>query len=257
MKIVTYLLVVLLVGALAGGAYFYMIPYKQMAAEYEKLSAGQPEFDRARRELAKYKEREKANSGWTEPAAERLRSGLARDISEGTAEVVVAGNRVVVNISEKALYTPNSVTFAKDSPQALANLASLLKDFKDREILVGDATVPAPAQGKGRKRVPAKDARTLASGRTLALVKYLAQNGVADETLIAASYPAKMPDRGFKLKGEKVVIVIAAPAVSEALPASAKPDTKPAVSTKTTPTPAAASQIKTIPISTVPPKKVQ
>ncbi len=257
MKIVTYVVVALLVVALAGGAYFYSIPYKQLAAEYEKLRAGQPEFDRARKELAKYKEREKANSGWTGPAAERLRTGLAREISEGTAEVVVAGDRVVLNISEKALYTPNSVTFAKDSPQELANLAAVLKDFRDREILVGNATVPAPAQGKGRKRIPAKDARTLASGRTLALVKNLAQNGVADETLIAAAYPAKMPDHGFRLKGEKVIIVIAAPAGAEAIPASAKPDTKPAVSTKMTPTPAAASQIKTIPISTVPPKKVQ
>ncbi len=256
MKIVTYVLIALLVVASACGAYFYLVPYKQMATEYAKLKAGQPEFEKARRELNKFREKEKLETAWTGPAAEKLRAGLKKRIDEGKAEVVVSGNRIIINISETVLFTPNSMTFAKDSQQDLAVLAALLKDFKDRDIIIGDATMPAPAQGKGRKKVPGKDARTLASGRMLELVKHLAKNGVTDEALIAAAYPSKMPDRGFKLKSEKVVVVISAPSVAEAASASSVQDAKPAVSTKPMPNPAPASQIKTIPISTVPPVKV-
>ncbi len=258
MKVVTYIVVVLLIAALAGGAYFFYFLHKPMALEYEKLRAGQPEFDKARRELAMCKEREKtesAESAWTGPAAELLRRGFNKEITEGKAEVAVSGNRVIVNLAETVLYTPKSVTFAKDSQPSLAMLAALLKDIRDKDISVGVATVPVPAQGKGRKRVPAKDARTLAAGRTLELVKYLVKNGVADDALIAAAYPSRMRDRGFKLKGDKVVIIISAPVTAGAPAAgAAKPEPKPAA---TPSTPAASSQIKTIPISTIPPTKVQ
>jgi hypothetical protein len=259
MKVATYILIGLLVVTLAGGAFFFLNIYKPMAVDYEKFKAGQPEFDNARKELGKYKEREKLESGWTGQAAEKLRAGLSKEISNGKAEVAVAGNRVVINITETVLYTPNSVTFAKDSQQSLANLASLLKDFKDKDIFVGNTTMPAPAQGKGRKRVPAKDARTMASGRTLELVKYLVKNGVADEALIAASYPAKLPDRGLKIKEKKTVIVISSPAMAPTEMSAPKQETKPAPSATSTPTVTAgtaAPQTKSIPISTVPPKKV-
>jgi outer membrane protein OmpA-like peptidoglycan-associated protein len=259
MKIVTYILIGLLLVTLAGGAYFFQYIFKPMAVDYEKLKAGQPEFDKARKELGKYKEQEKLESGWTGPAAEKLRAGLSKDISDGKAEVVVAGNRIVINIREAVLFTPNSVTFAKDSQQSLANLASLLKDLKDKDILVGNTTMPAPAQGKGRKRVPAKDARTLASGRTLELVKYLVKNGVADGTLIAASYPSKLPERGFKIKEKKTIFIISSPAIVSTETPAPKQETKPAPAARSTPTVtagSAASQTKSIPISPGPPKKV-
>ena len=259
LKIVTYILTGLLVVTLAGGAYFFLYIYKPMAVDYEKLKAGQPESDKARKELGKYKEREKLESGWTGQAAEKLRAGLSKEISDGKAEVVVAGNRIVINITETVLYTPNSVTFAKDSQQSLASLASLLKDFNDKDIFVGNTTMPAPAQGKGRKRIPAKDARTLASGRTLELVKYLVKNGVADGTLIAASYPSKLPERGFKIKEKKTVIVISSPATASTETPAPKQETRPAPSARSTPTVTAGSatpQTKSIPISTGPPKKV-
>jgi outer membrane protein OmpA-like peptidoglycan-associated protein len=263
MKIVTYILIGLLVVTLGGGAYLYLYQYSPMAAEYQKMQQGQPEFEKARKELKKYADREKQEAGWTGAAAEALRKGLANEIAAGKAEVVVAGSRVIVNIAEAVLYTPQSVTFARDAKPALDNLAALLREYKDKEIFVGNMTQAAPAQGKGRKRVPAKDARTLSSGRSVELVKYLEKNGVPMDTLIASSYPAKMPDRGFTIKEQKTVIVIAFPAsAGQAAPAQ-KTETKPEAAVKTVPAvtaaPAApaAAQPKSIPISTVPPKKAQ
>ena len=163
MKIVTYILIGLLVATLGGGTYFFLYEYKPVAAEYEKMKQGQPEFERTRKELNQLRAKEKQESGWIGPVVDALKKGLANEIAAGKAEVVVAGNRVIVNIAEGVLYTPLSVTFARDSKPSLDNLAALLKEFKDKEIVVGNMTKPAPAQGKGRKRIPPRDARTLAT----------------------------------------------------------------------------------------------
>ena len=259
MKIVTYILIGLLVVTLGAGAYFYLYQYAPKAAELQKLQQGQPEFDRTRKELKKYTDREKQETGWIGSVVETLKKGLTNEIAAGTAEVAVAGSKVVVNIAESVLYTPMSVTFARNSQQNLAALAAFLKDLKDKEIVVGNMTQPAPAQGKGRKKIPAKDARTLAAGRSLELVKYLEKNGVPAEALVTASYAGKLPDRGFRIKDQKTVIVIAAPAAAGQEAASPKLETKPAPATRTTATAAAGApgpQPKSIPISTVPPKKV-
>jgi len=261
MKIVTYLLIVLLVVMLGGGAYFYLHEYKPVAAEYEKMKQGQPEFERTRNELNQLKAKGKQESGWIGPVVDAFKKGLANDIAAGRAEVVTAGNRIIVNIAEGVLYTPLSVTFARDGRPSLDNLAALLKEFKDKEIFVGNMTKPAPAQGKGRKKIPARDARTLASGRSLELVKYLEKNGVPAESLVAASYPAKVPERGFKIKEQKTIIVITAPASASPEAAAPKLESKTAPATQPTATAssaaAPASQLKSIPISTVPPKKTQ
>jgi outer membrane protein OmpA-like peptidoglycan-associated protein len=268
MKIVTYVVIALLIIALAGGAYFYLYEYKPLAGEFAKLQAGQPEFEKARKELAKYASREKQDTGWIENAKQALKKGLSSEIASGRAEVASVGNRLIVNISEGVLYTPLSVTFAKDSKPSLDNLAALLKEFKDKEIVVGNMTTSAPAQGKGRKKVPARDARTLASGRSLELVKYLEKNGVQSEVLVAASYPAKVPERGFKIKEQKTIIVITVPASASPETAVTKQDVKTAPATQPMATPstkptttvsaaAPSSQLKSIPISTVPPKKTQ
>jgi len=265
MKIASIVLIVLLLATLGGGAYFYLKIHAPMAVDLEKMKQGQPEFDKARKELSQLKAKEKQESGWTGPVMDALKKGLATEISAGRAEVVTAGNRVIVNISESVLYTPLSITFAKDSKPSLDNLAALLKEFKDKEIVVGNMTTSAPAQGKGRKKVPARDARTLASGRSLELVKYLEKNGVSAEALVAASYPAKVPERGFKIKEQKTIIVITAPATASAAEAAApKAEAKTAPATQTTSTAttkptatatAPSAQLKSIPISTVPPKK--
>jgi hypothetical protein len=260
MKILTYLLVLLLIAALGGAAYFYLVIHQPMALDLAKMKTGLPEFERTKRELKKCREAEKEAMGWTGAVADQLSKGLAAEIANGKAEVVVSGSRVVANIDEALLFTPKSITFAKDSQQELATLAAVLKDIKSREISVGVETLPAPAQGKGKKRIPAKDARTLASGRALELVKYLVKNGLAEDSLVAAAYPSAMPDRGFKLKGQKVIIVIATtpssggpnhlPAKNAVMPA---PATKASATTVSSPQ----MQIKTIPISTAPPKSVR
>ncbi len=259
MKAFTTLVTALLIATLAGAAYLYLYTYQPMVTAYARLQAGQPEFQMARRELATFKAREKQDTGWIDPAAAAAKKLLETEIGAGKAEVVVAGNRLVVNVAEDVLYTPKSVTFAKSSPQSLANLAALIRYLKGKEFLVGNMTEPAPAHGRGRKRVPARDARSLASARSLELVKYFERNGVSSDVLVAAAYPEKVQDQGFKIKSGKTVIVISQPV------AVARAATAPAPVTRPVPTPKPATaapaaqqpraQQKPIPISPAPPKQ--
>jgi outer membrane protein OmpA-like peptidoglycan-associated protein len=210
MKIVTAVLTVLLILTLTAGALFYLKAYKPMAEDNARMTAGMPELDKATLELRQRKEKESRETAWLKPAIEALSAGLGNEITSGKVEVLSAGNRVVVNIAEQTLYLPDSYTFAKESPQIRANLVALLKGdaVKGKDIYIGNTTHAVPAQGRGRKKIAAKDARTLAAERSAALIKYLEKNGVSQDALIAAAYSPQQPKMGSLIKDRKTVIII-------------------------------------------------
>lgn len=221
MKIAAYLLSILLIAALGAAAIFYIETFEPMYADYKRMKTGMPELDRAKVELRKYQEQE----AWVKPAVGALKAGLADEVNAGEAEVAAAGPAIVVNISEDIMYTPGSVTFSVDSPRFRLKLAALLaaKELKGRQIIVGHSTDSVPARGRGRKRVPPREGRTLAADRAVAMAKYLEQNKVAPEMIVAAGYAAKLPDTGFKIKDHKTIIVIQNPPAPSREPAKAKP----------------------------------
>lgn len=264
MKIVAYLLVFLLIAALGAGAYFYLNMFKPMTADYERMKTSMPELEKAKTDLKKYRERENQETAWLNPAVDAISTVLADEIKTGKAEVLAAGNKVVINISELALYMPGSYTFTQESRTLLVKLNTLLSSsvVKGKELSVGNTTEGAPARGKGRKRIPSKDARMLAADRSAALVKYLEKNGVNQDTLIAAAYSAKQPEIGFKIKNHKTVIIIenppTAPLVAKQDVASTPSQVKPTNATNTMTAPEAQSvppaQPKPIPIQPAQPK---
>src|SRR5574341_141979 len=151
MKIISYILVVLLVAALGAGAFFYLTIYTPMAADHARIKAGMPELDKAKTELKKYKEKEAQqakDAAWVTPAVDFLNNGLADEIKAGKAEIVSAGNAIVINMAEEALYTPQSKTFAKDT-QTRLKLTGLLKydGFKGKDIFIGNVTESVAAHG--------------------------------------------------------------------------------------------------------------
>lgn len=210
MRIVIAILLVLLLAGIGGAAYFYMFTYQPLD---ERVKTSLPEFDKTKAELKKYKEKEKKETAWISPMINTLNTVLSNEIKTGKIEVLSTGNMVVVNISEEALYMPGSKTFAQDSRQLLANLDSLLKNdaIKGKDIYIGNTTQTPQMQGKGKRKIPAKDARTLAAERSLELVKHLEKNGVNPDALIAASYSSKQPAIGSKIKDHKTVILIGNP----------------------------------------------
>jgi hypothetical protein len=255
MKIVTSVLLALLIMTLTAGAVFYLKVYKPMAADYALMTTRLPELNRAKVELKQIKEKESKESAWLNPAIETLKVGLGNEIKSGKAEVLAAGNKIVVNISEKALYLPGSYTFSKESPQLRSNLVALLKNggLKGKDIYIGNTTHSVPAQGRGRKKVPAKDARTLAAERSTALIRDFEKNGINQDALIAAAYSPKQPVTGFLIKDHKTVIIIESP--SAASLGAAKQESAPqpdpvtgSTSTLTAPRAASRTQPRPIPI---------
>jgi len=213
MKIATSVLAALLLVTLGAAAVFYLKTHQPMAAEYEKMKSGMNELDKAKTELKKYREKESRETAWLNPAIDILSAGLSDEIKAGKAEVLSSGNIVVVNIAEDALYMPGSHAFLKESQQLLRKLDSLLRDdkLKGKQITIGNTTQPVPAQGKGRKKIPARDARTLAADRSAALIQYLEKSGVNRDALIAAAYSSNQPEIGFRLKAQKTVIIMENP----------------------------------------------
>ena len=247
MKIVTYAVIALLVLALGAGAFFYFKVYSPLTEDYARIKAGLPELDRAKTELKKYKEkeiRESKEGAWISPAIDALSSGLGDEIKSGKVEVLAAGNKVIVNISEEALFLPGSYTFAQESPALRANLATLLKTdkIKGKDVSIGNMTRSVPARGKGRRKIPAKDARTLAGERSAVLVKDFEKNGVNQDALIASAYSARQPEIGFKIRDRKAVIIIENQPTAPNVAAKQEQN---AVKTSATPS---ATQVKPIPI---------
>lgn len=261
MKIVTSVLVVLLVAMAGAGAIFYLKEFKPLKEDYERMKAALPAYEMANAELKQLKNRESRENAWLTPSIEALSAGLSNEIKAGKAEVLTAGNKIVVNISEQALYLPASYTFSKESPLLRSILVDLLKSdrLKAKNIIIGNTTYAVPAQGRGRKKIPAKDARTLAAERSAVLIKDFEKNGVNQDALIAAAYSSKQPAMGFLIKDRKTVIIIENPptvllgaARQEAArqsPAKPVPDTR---STRTVPAPGPASQSQPRPIPIVP-----
>lgn len=253
MKIVTYVLIALLVVALGAGAFVYLNMYKPMSADYARLKAGMPELDKANAELKKLKAKEKQETAWLNPAIDVLSAGLSDEIKVGKAEVLSAGNKIIVNIAEDALYLPGSYTFSKESPQLRLKLYALLKknELKGKIIFVGNTTQAVPGQGKGKKKTPPKEARALAGERSAALIKDFEKNSVEPDVLVAAAYSSKQPEIGFKIKSMKTSIMIETPPVMPMLsmkqePAKETPATKMSATTQAAP--------KTIPIQPGQPK---
>ncbi len=215
MKIITYIVIVLLVVALGAAGYFYLTVYKPMDADYTQMKAGKgiPELDKARNELKKLKEKESRETAWINPVINAMSTGLSDEIKAGKAEVLSTGNEVIVNIAEDALYMQGSYIFSKESPRLRLILISLLRknELKGKVIQIGNTTEGVSARGRGRKKVPEKDARTLAAERSAALIKDFEKNGVDPDALVAAAYSSKQPAFGFKLKSHKTVIIIENP----------------------------------------------
>jgi len=225
MKNVTTVLGALLAVTLGASAFFYLNTFKPMAVEYEKMKAGMHELDKAKAALTRYNDKESRETAWLKPAADALGAGLSDEIKVGKAEVLTADHSVVVNIAEDALYMPGSYTFTRESEKLLLKLEALLRagELKGREIIIGNTTEAVPARGKGRKKIPAKDARTLAAERSAALVKHLEKKGVDQNTLIASAYSSKQPELGSGLKARKIVIIIKNPPAVQAGSPSREP----------------------------------
>src|SRR5512140_3113824 len=96
MKIVTGVLAILLIATLGAAAMFYLNTYKPMDADYARMKAAVSELDKAKIEIKKLKEKESSQTAWMKPVIDAVSAGLSDEIKAGHAEVLAAGDKVVV-----------------------------------------------------------------------------------------------------------------------------------------------------------------
>jgi len=237
-KIATYIFLALFIVTLGAASVFYLYTFKPLDANFKRMSAGLPELEKAKADLNKSRAKENQETAWINPAVSAASALLGEEIKTGKAEVLAAADRkVIINLPEQALYMPGSYTFSQDSPQARAKLAALLKskEFKGRTVQIGNTTSAVPAQTIRRKKIPGKDARTLAAERSAVLIKDFEKNSVDPDVLVAAAYSSKQPDIG-NIKGHKTMIIIESPLA--VLEVAAKKEAVPAPKSSATATPA-------------------
>ncbi len=255
MKILTVVLAVLLVAALGAAAMFYLQTYQPLTTDYARMKEDMAALNKTKAELAKIKEKENRETAWLNPVIDGLSKEFGDEIKAGEIEVLAAGNRLIVNIAEDALYLSGSYTFSKESPKLRGKLVSFLKksELKGKDICIGNTTESTPAQRRGRKAIPPKDARTLAAERSAVLIKDFEKNGVDQSVLIGAAFAPKNAAAGFKLKDRKTIIIIESPIAGPAV-ATKQGAAQGVPATATAPTATQKMQPKTIPIKPAQPK---
>ncbi len=234
-KLATYIFLALFIVTLGAAAVFYLYTFEPLEANYKRMSAGLPELERAKADMNKYRAKESQETAWIAPAISAANNILGEEVKAGRAEVLAAADRkVIINIPEQALYMPGSYTFSQDSPKLRSELVSLLKskELKGKTIQIGNSTAAVPPQKVRRKKIPGKDARTLAAERSTMLIKDFEKNGVDQDALVGAAYSAKRPEIGVAVKGHKTVIVIESPLAVSAI--ALKKDISPASQATTT-----------------------
>jgi hypothetical protein len=252
MKIVTYVLIGVLVAVLGAAAAVYFLSFKPMADDLGRMKVMMPEFDKVKADLKKIRDKENSEHAWMAPAADMLTAGLADEIKADKAEVFISGDRVVANISEDALFMPDSHVFTPAGNQLRLKLYSLLKNdaLKGKMITIGNTTESISALGRGKSKTQSKDARLLASERSHMLIKDFEKHDVNTDAMVSAAFAANKPEAGLKLKTKKTMLIIDS---AFAMPAAPKqPAAAPATQTTTTSaaTATAASAAATHPTAT-------
>lgn len=104
-------------------------------------------------------------------------------VDSGKLQVVIRKGKMIVKLADNVLFAGGSAAVKKEGKVALAEVATALKDIKDRDFVIAGHT----------DNVPVKSARfpsnwELSTQRAVEVVKFLAEQGVEAAHLSAAGF---------------------------------------------------------------------
>jgi chemotaxis protein MotB len=149
---------------------------KELASRVEDLSAAQRKLESAKAELEK-----------KSVEYERMAGALRTQIDAGRVELTELRGKMTVKMKDKILFSSGSATLGKDGKEALAAVASVLKDVGGKVIRVEGHTDDVPL-GRG-----AFTNWELSTARALAVLRFLQDSGVDPARLAAAGYGEFQP----------------------------------------------------------------
>jgi chemotaxis protein MotB len=145
-----------------------------------ELTATKAELDELRRQRAQAEARMKTFRD--------LALRLKAMVDSGKLQVQIRKGKMVVKLADNVLFAPGSATLKKEGQSPLAEVATALKEIKDRDFLVTGHTDNTPIHSA---RFPSN--WELSTQRAVDVVKFLASQGVDGVHLAAAGYAENDP----------------------------------------------------------------
>ncbi len=110
-------------------------------------------------------------------------------IASGRLRVRIVRGRMVIEMSSNILFDPGSADLSEEGEDALAEVASVLRDIRNRDFQVAGHTDNVPITRSRRFR----DNWSLSTGRAREVVAFLQEQGVNPQHLSAAGYSEFAP----------------------------------------------------------------
>jgi len=145
-----------------------------------ELTATKTELDQLRRQHAQAEARMKT----FRDLALRLKAMT----DSGQLQVQIRKGKMVIKLADNVLFAPGNATLKKEGQAPLAQIATALKEIKDRDFLVTGHTDNAPIHSA---RFPSN--WELSTQRAVDVVKFLGSQGVEPKHLAAAGYAENDP----------------------------------------------------------------
>ena len=170
------------------------VTLKTVAGELEKVKVegGEKEAELGRvrgekeateAELAELKrQRDAAEKGLV--AYRSLQAKLAQLVDTGRLDVSFRNGQMIINLPSRVLFPSGSADLSEEGLAALAEIASVLHEFRDRRFMIAGHTDNVPL----RHNKKYKNNWYLSTARAIAVVEFLVDAGFAPTNLAASGY---------------------------------------------------------------------
>jgi chemotaxis protein MotB len=202
---------------------------KQSADTQADLTATKAELEQLRTQRAEAEERL--------TAMKMMTSRLQKMIDTGKLTVLIRNGRMIVKLPAEVLFASGEADLSAPGQAAITEVATVLKEFKDRKFMVaGHTDNLAVAPGKY------KDNWELSTARALTVTQFLIRTGMPPRNLAAAGYGeydavANNGSPQGRQENRRIELVLLPttdelPPIASTKPAAAAPSTVPAASSR-------------------------
>ncbi len=206
MKYVTGSLIALLIAVTALSGWFYVYKYRPAAVELQAkddetfklknlldksqadLEVKDAELDQAQAKVEELSRTDKQKRDEIEKSDETyndLIDELKKEIDDGNIEITNLRGELSVNVLDKILFDSGKTVIKPEGLQVLKRVGDILKDVKDKMIVVEGHTDNVPISPALKGRFPTN--WELSTARAVVVVRYLQETVGIDPTVIAAS----------------------------------------------------------------------
>jgi chemotaxis protein MotB len=206
MKYATYSLLALVIALTGAFGWFYFSHYRPLASELrskdDELFTLQNLLDKAKADLevkdAQLNETEARLEDLTitdktkaeeidkvDETYKALIDGMKKEIEEGNIEITNLKGELSVNVLDKILFDSGKTTIKKEGLEVLARVGDILKNVKNKKIVVEGHTDNVPISPALKSRFPTN--WELSTARAVVVVRYLQEKVGIEPSLLWAS----------------------------------------------------------------------